>query len=149
MPVMGTVKFQQFFRAAAGLHVDRNDVKRYTDFVDDKIYDLILIGKASAKANLRDVIEPWNLPITKGLQESIHRFEKLDQEIELQSVLDQLTARPPLDMALSEATEQRLPLIAGGLSVALAHTFVTIEPGRKNPGTAEWNVVFDIFHLLL
>ena len=75
MPVMGTVKFQRFFRAAAGLQVDRNDLKRYTDFIDDKIYDVILIGKASAKANLRDVIEPWDLPITKGLQESIHRFE--------------------------------------------------------------------------
>ncbi|OXR41109.1 hypothetical protein B7C42_06879 [Nocardia cerradoensis] len=149
MPVMGTVKFQQLFRAAAGLQVDRNDLKRYTDFIDDKIYDLILIGKSSAKANLRDVIEPWDLPITKGLQESIHRFEKLDQEIELQALLDQLTARPPLDMALSEATEQRLPLVAGGLSVALAHTFVTIEPDRKNPGTAEWHVAFDIFHLLL
>ncbi|WP_189595090.1 DUF1931 family protein [Nocardia cerradoensis] len=146
---MGTVKFQQLFRAAAGLQVDRNDLKRYTDFIDDKIYDLILIGKSSAKANLRDVIEPWDLPITKGLQESIHRFEKLDQEIELQALLDQLTARPPLDMALSEATEQRLPLVAGGLSVALAHTFVTIEPDRKNPGTAEWHVAFDIFHLLL
>ena len=114
MPVMGTVKFQRFFRAAAGLQVDRNDLKRYTDFIDDKIYDLILIGKASAKANLRDVIEPWDLPITKGLQESIHRFEKLDEEIELQPLLDQLTARPPLDVALSEETEQRLPLIAGG-----------------------------------
>ncbi|MGY1961875.1 DUF1931 family protein [Nocardia gipuzkoensis] len=118
---MGTVKFQQFFRAAAGLQVDRNDLKRYTDFVDDKIYDLILIGKASAKANLRDVIEPWDLPITKGLQESIHRFEKLDQEIELQSVLDQLTARPPLDVTLSEATEQRLPLIAGGCYITMGN----------------------------
>ena len=102
MPVMGTVKFQRFFRAAAGLQVDRNDLKRYTDFIDDKIYDVILIGKASAKANLRDVIEPRDLPITKGLQESIHRFEKLDEEIELQPLLDQLTARPPLDVALSE-----------------------------------------------
>ena len=149
MPVVGTVKFQRFFRAAAGLQVDRNDLKRYTDFIDDKIYDLILIGKTSAKANLRDVIEPWDLPITKGLQESIHRCEKLDEEIELQPLLDQLAARPSLDVALSEETEQRLPLIAGGLSVALAHTFVTVEPDRKNPGTAEWSVAFDIFHLLL
>ncbi len=110
---------------------------------------MILIGKASAKANLRDVIEPWDLPITKGLQESIHRFEKLDEEIELQPLLDQLTARPPLDVALSEETEQRLPLIAGGLSVALAQTFATVEPDRKNPGTAQWTVAFEIFHLLL
>jgi hypothetical protein len=40
-------------------------------------------------------------------------------------------------------------LIAGGLSVALAQTFVAIAPKVKNPGTAEWSVVFEIFHLLL
>ncbi|MFH9405520.1 DUF1931 family protein [Streptomyces sp. NPDC017638] len=54
-----------------------------------------------------------------------------------------------MDVALSEETEQRLPLIAGGLSVALAQTFATVEPDRKNPGTAQWTVAFDIFHLLL
>ena len=120
MPVMGTVKFQRFFRAAAGLQVDRNDLKRYTDFIDDKIYDVILIGKASAKANLRDVIEPWDLPITKGLQESIHRFEKLDEEIELQPLLDQLTAPPALgrgplrgDRATTAADRRRVERSAG------------------------------------
>ncbi len=149
MPVMGVVKFQRFFRAAAGLHMDRDDLKRYTEFIDDKIYDLLVVAKASAKANSRDVIESWDLPITAGLQQSIHRFEKLDEEIELRPLLDQLAARPPLDLALSEDTEHRLPLIAGGLSVALAQTFVAIAPKVKNPGTAEWSVVFEIFHLLL
>ncbi|MFC9433793.1 DUF1931 family protein [Nocardia sp. NPDC057030] len=146
---MGVVKFQRFFRAAAGLQVHHNDLKRYDEFIDEKIYDLFLVAKASAKANVRDVIEPWDLPITAGLQQSIHRFEKLDEEIELQPLLDQLVARPPLDVALAQETERRLPLIAGGLSMALAQTFVAIDPKAKHPGTAEWSVVFEIFHLLL
>ncbi|WP_216893473.1 DUF1931 family protein [Nocardia alni] len=145
---MGVVKFERFFRAAAGLHVDRNDIKRYTEFIDDKIYDLFVVANASAKANLRDVIEPSDLPITAGLQESIHRFEKLDEAIELQPLLDQLAARPPL-LAIAEQTERRLSAIAGGLSVALAQTFIVIDPKRKNPSTAEWDVAFEIFHLLL
>ncbi|WP_191093976.1 DUF1931 family protein [Nocardia colli] len=146
---MGVVKFQRFFRAAAGLQVHHNDIERYNEFIDEKIYDLFLVAKASAKANARDVIEPWDLPITAGLQQSIHRFEKLDEEIELQPLLDQLVAHPPLDVALAEETERRLPLIAGGLSVALAQTFVAIAPKAKHPGTAEWSTVFEIFHLLL
>ncbi|MGW4848841.1 DUF1931 family protein [Nocardia brasiliensis] len=146
---MGRVKFQRFFRAAAELQVHHNDLERYTEFIDDKIYDLLIVAKASAKANARDVIEPWDLPITAGLQQSIHRFEKLDEEIELQPLLDQLVARPPLDVALAQETEERLPLIAGGLSVALAQTLVAIAPNAKHPGTAEWSVVFEIFHLLL
>jgi Domain of unknown function (DUF1931) len=70
MPVMGFTKFERFFRAAGGVSVDRDDIKRYLDFVNDAIYDLLLTGQATAKANVRDIIEPWDLPVTKGLQES-------------------------------------------------------------------------------
>ncbi len=70
MPVMGFTKFERLFRAAGGVTVDRDDIKRYLDFVNDAIYDLLIMGQATAKANVRDVIEPWDLPITKGLQES-------------------------------------------------------------------------------
>ena len=123
MPVMGLVKFERLFRAAGGVTVDRDDVNRYLNFVNDAIYDLMVIGQATAKANVRDVIEPWDLPITKGLQESMHQFEKLEEEIELQPILESLAARPPLDVTLDEETQARLPLIFGGISVALAKTF--------------------------
>jgi len=63
MPVMGVAKFERFFRLAAGLDVDKSDLKRYNEFVNHKLYDLILM----ARANARDVIEPYDLPITKGV----------------------------------------------------------------------------------
>src|SRR4029078_6628756 len=65
MPVMGFTKFERFFRPAGGVSVDRNYVKRYLDFVNDAIYDLLIIGQATAKANVRDVIEPVDLRVTK------------------------------------------------------------------------------------
>ncbi|MFI9245191.1 DUF1931 family protein [Streptomyces sp. NPDC053086] len=58
MTVMGVSKFERFFRAAASLGVDRNDLKRYGDFVDAKLYDLLVVGQASAKAGGRDTVEP-------------------------------------------------------------------------------------------
>ena len=48
MPVMGFTKFERFFRAAGGVSVDRDDVKRYLD-VYDGIYDLLIIGQATAR----------------------------------------------------------------------------------------------------
>jgi Domain of unknown function (DUF1931) len=69
---MGFAKFEQFFRAAGGVSVDRDSVKRYLGFVNDALYDLLLMGQGAAKANARDIIEPSDLPITRGLQESIH-----------------------------------------------------------------------------
>ncbi|GAA2779163.1 DUF1931 family protein [Kitasatospora aburaviensis] len=149
MPVMGIPKFERFFRAAAGLDVHKNDLKRYNDFVDAKLYDLFLIGTASAKANGRDVIEPQDLPVTKGLQESIHAFDKLEEGIELRPLLDQLAARPTLGMEAAEDTQQRLPDLAGGLSVALARALKTIARDTCRPSTDQWDEAFELFDLLI
>jgi Domain of unknown function (DUF1931) len=142
-------RFQRLFRAAAGVDVDKNDLKRYDDFIDRKIYDLLLIGQAHAKANARDVIQSSDLPVTKGLQESIHAFRRLDEEIELRPILEELAKRPPLDLAVAEETEQALPEIAGGLTLALARAFTIIEPERRNPQTDQWVRVTALFDLLL
>jgi len=60
-----------------------------------------------------------------------------------------LRQEPRKPRSTSEETRRRLPLIAGGLSVALARTFRILEPQRHNPGTAEWQKATDVFDLLL
>jgi hypothetical protein len=149
MALMGISRFERFFRVAASLDVDKDDLRRYNDFVNRKVYDMLLIGQSTAKANSRDVIEPWDLPITKGLQESVHEFKRIDEEVELRPILEQLTNLPPLDLAYSEETEARLPGIVGGLSLGLARAFKIIDPKVKNPQTEHWERVFQIFDLLL
>jgi hypothetical protein len=149
VPVMGVPKFERFFREAASLDVDKDDIKRYSDFVNEEIYDLLLIGQATAKANSRDVIERWDLPITKGLQESIHHFRKMDQDIELEPILDELAARPQLDVTLSEETTADLARIAGGVSVALARAFKLLDTRLENPSSEHWDRAFQLFRLLM
>jgi hypothetical protein len=146
---IGVARFERFFRLAATLDVDKDDLRRYNDFVNHKLYDLLLRGQATAKVNGRDVIWPADLPITKGLQECIQDFRKLEKDVELEPILDMLAARPPLDLAYSDDTEAQIPEIVGGLSVALARSFRIIEPGLKNPQTAHWERVFELFDLLL
>lgn len=149
MAVMAVPRFERFFRRAAGVDVDKNDLRRYGDFVNDKVHDLLVIGQAHAKANRRDVIEPSDLPVTKGLQESIHRFRSLDEDIELKPILEQLANLPPLDLSIGEETVGRLPEIAGGLSVALAQTLKIVDPDVKNPATEQWERTMSVFDLLL
>jgi uncharacterized protein DUF1931 len=146
---MSVTKLERFFRAASGIDVDKDDVKRYSDFIHAKLYDLLVMAEATAKANGRDIIQPWDLPITKGLQERIHQFVKLDEAIELQPILDRLAEAPQLDLAIDDDTVQRLPLVAGGLSVALACSFGIIEPRLENPSTEHWRRAFSLFDLLL
>jgi hypothetical protein len=149
MTVMSVAKFERFFRETASLDVDKDDLRRYDDFINDKVRDLLIRGQANAKANLRDIIEPQDLPITKGLQESIESFRKIDKEIGLSPTLDQLTIRPRLDMDYSVETEAELTPIAGGLSIALAHTFKIIDPDLKNPHAAEWERCEKVFKELM
>jgi hypothetical protein len=149
MSLMGIARFERFFRIAAGLDVDRSDLRRYSDFVSHKLYHLLLRGEATAKANARDVIEPFDLPITKGLQERIHEFRTIDKEIELRQILDALAALPPLDLSRGEETEARLPEVVGGLSLALARSFKIIDPDLKNPQSQHWQRSIELFDLLL
>ena len=65
---------------------------------------LLLLAKPMPKANGRDVIQPFDLPITKGLQESIHGYRRINDE-ELEPILRELTQLPPLDLAYGEETE--------------------------------------------
>ena len=141
--------FERFFREAAGLDSDKADLKRYSDFIGQKLYDLLLMAEATAKANRRDVIQPSDLPITKGLQERIHEFEKLEESVELQPILEVLAARPPLELSYSDETEAGLPSVVGGLSVALARSFEIVEPNVRNPQTVQWERVLRLFDLLL
>src|ERR1700722_16452107 len=149
MPVMGFTRFERFFRAVGGVSVDRDDVKRYLDFVNDAIYDLLLIGQASAKANLRDIIEPRDLPVTKGLQESKPAFRHVQEEIELGPSLESIAAPPPLEYALSDVTQARLPELFGGISVALARAFKLVDADMKAVHSEEWERAFSIFRLLI
>ena len=149
MPIFAVAKFERFFRAAAHLDVDKDDLKRYSDFVVRKLHDLLLIGHVTAEANSRDIVAPRDLPITKGLQQCIHAFRKMDEEIELAPILSRLAVYPPLDRALSEETEKRLPQIIGGLSLALARIIAIADPDVKDPQTAHWERAFKVFDELI
>jgi hypothetical protein len=149
MTVMAVPRFKRFFRIAAGLDVDKEDLKRFSDFASGKLYDLLVIAQGTARANDRDIIEPRDLPITKGLEERIHEFRRLDEEVELAPILEQLTTWPPLDVTVSEQTEARLPGVVGGLGVGLARTFKIVDPDAGNPSSQDWERAFRLFGLLL
>ena len=148
MPVMAASKFERFFREVAGLDVDKNDLKRFNDFIDRKLRDLMVVANATATANRRDVVEVWDLPLTKGLRLSIRDFEDLDRVLQLQPILEVL-AIPRGDRPLSAEADAKLPSIVGGLSVALGRSFKIIDPVLTNPSSAHWERAFRLFDLLL
>jgi uncharacterized protein DUF1931 len=56
--LVGTTQWELLMRRATGLDVDKGDLRRLRDCITQKLYDLLVLGQAVAKANNRDIIEP-------------------------------------------------------------------------------------------
>jgi hypothetical protein len=140
--------YERFFRSAAEIKVDKNDLRRLQEFVDEQVDGISIAGRDAAKWNGRDVIEPQDLPITRGVQERMREFGKLDEADEVREQLRQAIRRPPADVTFSEDTEQLLVELFGGLSLALARSFRIIDPTSENPSTQQWDKAFALFRLL-
>jgi Domain of unknown function (DUF1931) len=134
--VRGIHPIERFFRVAASLGIEKEDIRRYYEFVDQNVEDLLLVARQTAKANGHVVVELRDIPITKGLQGSIHEFESLDVDVGLERLLEESVPEPLSDLAYSDEVEARLPL--SGLSLAVARTFTIIDPQIKHPPTTEW-----------
>jgi hypothetical protein len=144
----GIPVFERFFRSAAGIKVDKDDLRRYREFVDEQIDGFAIAGRDAAKWNGRDVIEPQDLPITKGVQERTREFDKLEEADEVRDLLAQQVRRPPADVTFNEDTERLLVDLFGGMSIALARSFRVIDPTSENPSTQEWDKAFTLFRML-
>ncbi len=147
--LIGVSQFKRLFRKAASLDVDKSDLRRLSDFVTRKLADMLIVGRAAARENGRDVLWVYDLPITKGLQETMHEFRTLEEEIELKPILESLARVPYFDVAVSEAVEARLPEIVGALIIVLARTMKVIDPSLKNPQSRHWEQAERIFSMLM
>ncbi|MCU1620509.1 MAG: hypothetical protein JWP68_1912 [Modestobacter sp.] len=143
----GTPEVQRFFRAAGSIDVDKADVDRFRSFVDGKVDDLAIAGRDTARWNGRDVIAPQDLPITRGLQEQMREFGRLDEADDIREWLRGTLRRPPDDVTFGEETEGVLTEVFGGISVALARSFRIVDPEVRNPSTRDWDRVLDLFRL--
>jgi hypothetical protein len=139
--IVGRHKMEKFFREAAGLNIDKNDLKRISDLVGRKLNDLLIVGVRNAGYNGRDIVMEPDLPLTKGFMESMKEFSALETELEIKPILEQLAAYPPLDLDLSVDVEEMLPDLTGALLIIMAHTMKIMEPKVTNPDTEMWKRV--------
>jgi hypothetical protein len=144
----GIPVFERFFRSVASIDIDKNDVRRFREFIDEEIDAIAIAARDSAKWNARDVIARQDLPITRGLQERMREFDKLDEAGEIRELLRREVRRPPADVTFDEETEQLLPDLFGGLSIALARSFRLVDPKVVNPSSEHWDRVFNWFRLV-
>ncbi len=137
MAVVGVAKLEALMRKSASLDLDKNKAKEITDIVEKKLYDLLLIAERNASYNARDVIWESDVPLTKGFLESMQKFRKLEEEVELQDVLNFLATMPPLKYPLEAELEKKLPEIVGTLIYILANLIKSISPDTRKPSSED------------
>jgi hypothetical protein len=145
----GITELKRFFRAAGGVDVAKADVRRFREFVDERVDDFAIAGRDAARWNGRDVIAPQDLPITKGLQEQIRAFGKFEEADQIRQVLRGTVRRPPDDVTFGDETEDVLIEVVGGLGVALARSFHLLDEHLKKPTTEHWDRALQLFRLLV
>lgn len=141
--------FERFFRSVGGVDIDRDDIRRFGEFVDEQVDAIAIAGRNCAKWNGRDIIAPQDLPITRGLQERMREFDKVEEAAEIRELLARQLRVPPADVTFDDETERLLPEVFGGLSVALAKSFHVIDRKLTNPATEHWERAFALLRLVL
>ena len=140
---------KEFLRRSASVDIDKSDMKRLSDLISGKLYDLLVIGVRNASYNDRDVVMEPDLPLTKGFLERKQDFRRYDEQIGLKEILEQLAGYPPLERALSADVEAMLPAIAGTLAMLAGETMKVIDPDVKNSDDGMWDKVFTLMDVLL
>jgi Domain of unknown function (DUF1931) len=129
----GIPVFERFFRSVASINVGSGSSSTSISLT------FAIAGRNSAKWNGRDVIVAQHLPIPKGVQKRMREFDKLDEADEIRELLRQVVRQPPGDVTFAEETQQLLPELFGGLSIALARSFRVVDPTVSSPSTEHWN----------
>jgi len=130
MAVVGYKKLEDLFKEVASLELKKGHAKDITDIVEKKLVDLLIAGERNANINGRDVIWDGDLPITKGLQETIIEFRKLESELNIDDILSFLTTVPPLKYPISADLEEKLPEITGAILVVIAKILKEVENNK-------------------
>ena len=129
--VIGFTKLETLMRKAASLDIKKSHAQAITDIAEAKLLDMLIAAERDASQNGRDVIMPGDLPVTKGLQETMIAFKKLEETIEVRDVLDYLATVPPLRYPLSSDTETMLPEIYGSLLVVFGRIAKLIDANDR------------------
>ena len=145
----GYNRIKEFLRRSASVDIDKSDMKRLSDLIGGKLYDLLVIGVRNASYNDRDVIMEPDLPLTKAFLERMQDFRRYDEQIGLKEIFEQLAGYPPLERALSADVEAMLPAVAGTLAMLAGETMKVIDPDVKNPDNAMWDKVLTLMDVLL
>jgi hypothetical protein len=147
--VFGANRLEELVWRVSEVELDKSDLQRLSEFIGDKLYDLLLVGVQHASYNDRDLIMEPDLPLTRGLRESMQDFELYEEEVDIEPILEQLATYPQLEREPSQEVIDLLPEIVGTLITVTTQLMTVVDPGISNPDSETWDRVTETMNLLI
>ncbi len=147
--IFGANRLEELVWRVSDVDLDKSDLQRLSDLVSDKLHDLLLVGVRHASYNDRDLIMEPDLPLTRGLRESMESFALYEEQLQIEPILEQLATYPLLEREPSQQVIDLLPDIVGTLIMVTSQLMTVVDPGISNPDAETWERVTETMDLLI
>ena len=135
--IIGLSRLEALYRTFTGLDLDKGRAEAILDLASRKLEDLFIAGLERAYARGSDVVEIIDLPITKGLRNTIEEYkrerERLnDPRLDLAPIVDYLTGRIT-GLVIGESARSELQDLTAAILLLAGRVIKTIDPTTRKP----------------
>ncbi len=136
--VVGLPRLQALYRRFVGMDLDKSKAAFVLEVAEETLRRLFEAGVERAAAEGRSVVEWRDLPVTRGLAETMERYEAErarlgDPRLDLSPILGFLAGALG-GMEVSGEVRERLPGLAATALLLVGYVARTVDPGARRPG---------------
>ncbi len=151
--VVGLSRLEALYKTFVGLDLDKTKAQMILDTASRKLADLFIVAQQCAYARGSDTVELIDLPITKGLENTINEYkrerERLnDPKLDLGPILDYLAESIP-GIVIGESVREELQDITAAVLLLTGRVIKTIDPKARKPSKEDIERARQILDLTL
>ena len=139
----GFDKLDHYFRTELDIDLTDETIELLLESVKTAFGKLFHGAEQRAKWNGRDFIALADLNITKALEEHIKNFQKIEQDMGVEELLEYIAFVPPVDMKVGEDLNGEYKNIMGGLLLMHAE-LIKKATGERKPSKEAMEFVAQI-----
>jgi len=135
--VVGLPRLQALYRRFVGLDLDKSRAAQVLEIAERKLGDLFEVAAERARAEGRGRVEWRDLPLTKGLQATMERYERErerlgDPRLDVAPILGFLEV-PLGGLEASEEVRERLPVLAATVLLLVGYVVKLVDTRARKP----------------
>jgi hypothetical protein len=129
----GYAWLHDFIAGGTGLDLDHDQVMQIAGMAGQKLSDLFEIAAETAAANGRGLILRHDLPLTRGLLQTLEDVAVLSKDIDIEPIYLFLRTSTGLRAGVDDVVQADLPRLMGALLILSGRIIALLEPTTMPP----------------